>query len=386
MIFIAKRADFDLVGVMQARISPKVNTIHAELRQRVVSGVFALNEKLPTETELAAEFNCSLGTIAKAMALLSHEGLVERRTRAGTRVIANASSRPALPTEHNAYAFIYPSEQHEGIWRTVRGFQAAASQAKRRVVTLSTGSDYDKEAEYLSRLSEFAVKGAVLYPIIPTPQDQVQLSRILVNSRFPVVLADLNLPGLGCPSVMVDGFHAGHSVTRHLLQTGLRRIGFLANHSWAPSVTERQQGYLWAMEEAGQPIDPRHVLLEPSMRPNFVDPLKEPTELGLRYLEQAAKLGPDGVQAVVCANDHIASGLIRAAEQAGIRIPIDLKVIGIDGFALPLPSGLKLTSYHVPFEEIGRRAFESLDTLLTSPTTVLPVVRVRGQIIVHDSA
>ncbi|RRJ97689.1 GntR family transcriptional regulator [Opitutaceae bacterium TAV4] len=384
---------------MISRIPSKISAIHTELRQRVLGGIWKLDEKLPTETELAAEFDCSLGTVAKAMALLAHEGLVERRPRAGTRVISNAAV-PASPsgpaTDLDAFAFIYPSDQHDGIWRTVKGFQAAANKASRRVVTLSTGTDYAKEAEYLSRLSEFAVRGAVFYPLIQSPQEQVQLSNILVNSRFPIVLADLALPGLGCPSVMVDGFHAGYTATRHLLAQGLTRIGFLANHAWAPSVGERHQGYLWALEEAGLAPDPRRILLDPTMRPDFDDPLKDPTELGIRYFEQASPPPPvpaknkapgiDVLQAVVCVNDHIAAGLILAAEKLGLTIPKHLKIVGIDDSGLALPNRQRLTTYHVPFEDLGRSAFELLSNRIQNPDTVNPVTRIRGEIIARDTA
>lgn len=378
---------------MVSRTPPKVSAIHTELRQRVLDGTWKLDEKLPTETELAAEFSCSLGTVAKAMALLAHEGLVERRPRAGTRVIS-ATAAPANPTtDLDAFAFIYPSEQHEGIWRTVKGFQAAANRAGRRVVTLSTGTDYAKEAEYLSRLSEFAVRGAVIYPLIQNAQEQVQLSNILVGSRFPIVLADLNLPGLGCPSVMVDNFHAGYTATRYLIDQGLTRIGFLANHAWASSVTERHQGCLWALEETGIVPDPRRMLLDPTMRPDFDDPLKDPTELGIRYFKQASPPPPapgknnkDALEAVVCVNDHIAAGLSLAAQKLGLTIPNHLKIVGIDDSALPLPGGLRLTSYHVPFETLGEKSFELLSERIHNPDTVQPLIRVRGEILPRDTA
>lgn len=371
---------------MASKAQPKVTAIHAELRQRVLHGTWKLDEKLPTETELAAEFECSLGTVAKAMALLAHEGLVERRPRAGTRVVSNVSAPLAHAAELNSYAFIYPSEQHEAAWRTVKGFQAAANKVGRRVLTLSTGTDYEKEAEYLSRLSEFAVRGAVICPCIPTPQDQVKLSQILVGSRFPIALADLNIPGLGCPAAVIDGFHAGYTVARHLLAQGVKRLGFLANHSWAPSVADRHQGFLWALEEAGLAPAAHHVLLDPTMRPNIEDPLRDPTELGLRYLKQACRGGGDDVQAVVCADDHIAAGLVCAAGLTQRKIPSDFKLVGIGDSCLPLPSSLRLTNYHVPFEEMGRLAFELLDAHLSNPAASPQIVKVRGEIIVRDSA
>ena len=128
---------------MPAHISKKVGQIHQALKALVVERAWQPDEKLPTETELARRFDCSISTVSKAMALLAHEGLVERKARAGTRVLPvagrGAGAGDADGVELDALAFIYPSAQHEGIWRTVQGFQGAAHAQDRRVVMLTTG-------------------------------------------------------------------------------------------------------------------------------------------------------------------------------------------------------------------------------------------------------
>jgi len=129
----------------------KVTAVYSCLREEILSGKWAFGVKLPKESEIATRFDCSLGTVSKALGLLVHEGFVERRARAGTTVTYGAE----VPDESqfDSVAFIYPSEQHEGIWRTVKGFQDAARETGRRVMMLTTGLDYQKEAEYIARLS-----------------------------------------------------------------------------------------------------------------------------------------------------------------------------------------------------------------------------------------
>jgi len=243
------------------------------------------------------------------------------------------------------------------------------------------GTDYEKEIELVSRLAEFDVKAAAIYPIIPSVDIQMRLSALFVESRFPIVLTDLNLPGLGRPSVVVDNFHAGYTMTRHLLATGLSRIGFLANHSWAPSVAERYRGYLWALEEAEKRVANNDVLLEPEMLPNFDDPLRDNTQLALRYLDAC----PD-VEGVVCANDFMARGLIQAVQARGLRVPEDLKVTGIDDFSKQAEGEIPLTTYHVPFEGLGRKVFETLDALLSKRSMPELESRIRGKIEIRQSA
>jgi DNA-binding LacI/PurR family transcriptional regulator len=364
------------------RSSKKFFLIYSRFREEILAGDYAVGCKLPNETEIAQQFHCSLGTVGKALALLMHEGLVDRRARVGTTVIAKTVNSQPPVTQLDALAFIYPSEQHEGIWRTVRGFQDAAREAGRRVVMLTTGIDYQKEAEFISRLSEFDVRGAVIYPIIPTPQEQVRFSQMLVNSKFPVVLVEVNLPGLGGHCVVIDGLHAGSTMTRHMIARGAKSIGYFSNYAWAPFMRDRYQGYRWAMEEAGIPEPQGGVYLASFMHPDFNDPLAEPTEMADAFLEKAPKL-----DAVVCADDFLALGCIAAAKKRGIKVPDDMLVSGIDDHtALALSSEVSLTTYHVPFEEMGRKAFSLLDLLVSERPSSTTEMQVRGNLISRDSA
>jgi GntR family transcriptional regulator of arabinose operon len=356
----------------------KAVSIHADLQKKITTGLLKAGDRLPTTSEIAKLFGCSVGMAGKVIAMLVHEGLVEQRRGLGTRVLRNTKTGQRSGVELDAFAFVFPSKLHEGAWRVVRGFQDAAHQKSRRVVTLTIGSDYDKELELVSRLEEFDVKAAAFYPVTPTTEYHTRLATLLARSTFPIVLTDL---GLGRPSVVLDSFHAGYVMAHHLLKVGVTRIGFFANHSWHPSVSERYRGYLWALEEAGVPADATRIFLEPSMRPDFENPLQEPTRLALKYLEGA----PD-LEGVVCSNDILARGLIRAASSKGIAVPGQLKVVGLDDLGTQSVDEIPLTTYHVPFEEIGRRAFETLGAMLTNKMPAELETRIRGQLIVRDSA
>jgi len=263
----------------------------------------------------------------------------------------------------------------------VKGFQDAAKEAGRRVVMLSTGLDYQKETEFIARLSEFDVRGAVVYPIIPNPQDQVHFSQLLVDSKFPVVLAEVNLPGLGCSSVVIDGFHAGYTMTKHMIYRGAARIGFFSNFAWAPSMRDRYQGYRWALEEAGMGVPDGGVFLDTTMNPDFQNPLAEPTALAANFFAGSGKL-----DAVVCADDFLALGCIAAAQQRGWTVPGDLLVSGVDDYSVLAAShGVPLTTYRIPFEEMGRESFAMLDRILESGYTTALEHQIRGEIVIRES-
>ena len=369
---------------MQAESVKKLDQVYAEIESRLVSGKWKVGERIPTESQLAEEFGCSMGTVSKAISRLTHSyaGVLERRTRGGTRVMRDiresTSGAPSLDLD--ACAMVFPGEPHEGIWAVVRGFQQAAQAVGRRTVMLTSGPDVRKEAEIIGRLSEFDVKGAVVYPIIPEPRDQVLFAQMVLACRFPIVFADVNLPGVGCPAVIVDGFHAGYTMTRHLIDQGLRKIGFLANYAWVTSTRDRYLGYRRAMEESGIDVNDGWVRLDPAMHPNFSNPMAEPFRIARDYLR-----GCGDVEGVVCANDFLALGCLGVAKEMGISVPGRLRVVGIDNFSAAANSEPALTTYRSPHEEIGRRSFEILNAQIKGAQPQVLENQVRGEIVVRAS-
>ncbi len=63
--------------------------VKEEIRRRIVKGVWSAGDLLPNEVDLAAEFDCARATVNRAMRELAEEGLVERKRKAGTRVLAS---------------------------------------------------------------------------------------------------------------------------------------------------------------------------------------------------------------------------------------------------------------------------------------------------------
>lgn len=355
----------------------KLQAVHAELREKILSGVFQCGDRLPTTEELSKSFDCSVGMASKAIAMLVHEGLVEQRRGLGTRVLKNEVEGGVSEVDLDAFAFIYPSEKHEGIWRTVRGFQEAGQERGRRIITLTTGTDYKKEVELIGRLKEFDVKGAVVYSTIQNPDDQVYVSQVLSRSSIPVVLACINLPGMNLPAAFFDDFHASYTMTKYLLGRGCKQIGLFAS-SRAPDVC---LGYRWALREAGVEVQSELIMQQQSMHANFQEPVREPAALAEAYLKVRPQL--DGV---ICGCDFLALGIVEAAVRLGRNVPDELKVTGMGDYSVSSTAQIPLTTYHVPYETIGREAFQLLCDRVANGQVPLLEHRVTGELVVRKSA
>lgn len=366
----------------------KYDLIASELRGEILSKQWAVGGKLPTEPEIARRFECSLGTVSKALGILNHEGLIQRQARVGTTVISSSLPDNSLPerslaVELDAFAVIYPSRQHEGISRIVQGFHDAAGRANRRVLMLTTGIDFKQEVEIIDRLSEFDVRGALVYPVYSSPSEMLELSQTLIQLKVPMVLTGSVLPGLGHPTVEINGFHSGYTMTRHMIGRGVKRIGYFSNNASAPLMRERYRGYAWAMREAAIPEPENGVFLETAMHPDFNNPLAEPTLMAEGFLRKSGKL-----DAVVCGDDFLARGCIAASAKLGIRVPDDMLVSGIDDYTtVALSAGVSLTTYRIPFEEVGRKAFEVLNQIVSGGEVPHSInAEIYGEIVIRESA
>ena len=365
--------------------SVKLKTIHTALLERIEDGTWKVGELIAPARDLAKEYDCSIGMMSKALAMLVHDGLAEQRPRLGTRVIntpRNTRETAGESLQLDAFAFIQPTDLHEGGLRMMTTFQKAAARAGRRTLALSTGADFQKEMEIMRRLDEFDVQGAAMSPLLLTGEDHIQFSELILSVKFPIVLIDHCPIGVECVSVHQDCFHAGYTVTRHLLEQGARRIGFLTNNSLRLSGRNRYDGYRWAMQEAGvDPVDAL-ILLESSCHPNYEDPFAEPTELGHRYLKKTRSAK---AEAVVCSNDELAVGLLRACRSSGLKVPDDIKIAGIDNIAISGQEDTSLTTYETPYEALGILSFELLNAIVSGQPVSRRDHSLRGKLIVRSS-
>lgn len=78
----------------QKRISFQV--VRDEVKRRIESRIWPQGSLLPTETQLAEEFNCARATVNRALRELADQGFVERKRKSGTRVKKEPSKHAKL--------------------------------------------------------------------------------------------------------------------------------------------------------------------------------------------------------------------------------------------------------------------------------------------------
>ncbi|WP_320067690.1 LacI family DNA-binding transcriptional regulator [Micromonospora sp. RTGN7] len=168
-------------------------------------------------------------------------------------------------------------------------------------------------------------------------------------------LATLDLPGVtissgsevpGWPCVRIDDTAAARTATRHLLDLGHRRIAHLSGDPDELAFTthrNRRRGYQEALREAAIVPDPSL-----DLETQFT------IDGGNRATAELLSRGGDPPTAIFAACDEMAMGAMGALRDAGLRVPQDVSVIGIDDHDLSAVLGLSTVAQ--PAAELGRVA------------------------------
>lgn len=165
-----------------------------------------------------------------------------------------------------------------------------------------------------------------------------------------VLFLSIHPPDLAVPWPYVSSTnHEGASeMTRHLVSLGHRRIGFIAGHAGTRDAQERLAAYRDTLKDEGVPLDQAYM-----RQGDFT------FESGLIRGRQLLGMKPRP-SAIFASNDEMASGVIQAAYQMGLRVPDDVSVAGYDNTDSARHTAPPLTTIHVPIEEMGKTAVKML--------------------------
>ncbi len=208
--------------------------------------------------------------------------------------------------------------------------------------------------------------------ILSGPRSDNQILDELADDDFPLILHG-RLEGRGFPWVDVNNKAGGYLATNHLIGLGHRRIGFISNAplSYAGAY-ERFAGYRAALGEhdipLGQDLVQTAVFIPQSGR----------TAMG------SLLSMPDRPTAVFAASDVVAIGAMGAAQDAGLRIPEDMAIVGFDDIFLAAHICPPLTTVRVPAYGLGWTAADVLITLIEGEEEVSSVT-LETELVIRES-
>ena len=175
-------------------------------------------------------------------------------------------------------------------------------------------------------------------------------------------------------SVTLDVFEAGLLATRHLIQSGAKRIALLSTQD---ERDPRARAFKQLMEEAG--LEALFIPIVHDRRPDARAGLKA-------FFEECRALGRPLPDAIFCKNDECAIGCCRALFDLGLRVPDDVLIVGCDGLEDAEYAACPLSSVAFPLDEMCRLAWDFLQNRLQNPGIELQSVVLKPQLIVRQSS
>lgn len=186
------------------------------------------------------------------------------------------------------------------------------------------------------------------------------IEEAIEGSPLPVVLINDFTPGLKANIVHCNNKMGTTLAVRHLISKGYRKIGMLQGPDEASlDARERYQIYR-------DLLDQNNIAFEPSFFRKCDYFFEEDGYLKMMDMIQKEQKLP---RALLCFNDDIAIGAIRALKESWIRCPEDVAVIGYDGIERGKYLNPPLTTVRQPLERMGREMVQMMIALMEGRET-----------------
>ncbi len=237
-----------------------------------------------------------------------------------------------------------------------RAVEVAAQARGFQVVLGNSLRDPARERQYAEDFFDFGIRGV----IAGSSSFDLDHFTELIARGLSVVAFDLVTTGEGAEpamdSVSMDNRRAGYLATRHLIDLGHRRIGYISGATPTMSRRERLGGYRQALIEAGIELEDEMIGAGDGALGYDDTHAAEHGRAAAHGLLRVA----DPPTGLVALNDMHAVGACAAVRDQGGSVPGDVSVVGIDDITLAGLVHPPLTTVHQPIEKLSEAAVDML--------------------------
>lgn len=317
---------------------------------------------LPTLADVARLANVSTATVSRC--LNSPDQVVEETRKRVLKAISelgyapNFGAKALAAKQTNTVGAIIPTMENAVFARGIQAFQEELGRHGKTLLIASSAYQAHLEDEQVRTLVARGADALFLIGYDRSPE----LYDFLSKRAVPTLVAWSYQDGNEQPAIGFDNRAAMAELARLVISHGHRNIACIS----APIASNdrargRVEGIRQAMAEVGL-CDSEMTLIE---TPYAI----ENGEIAFR---QVMAMAPE-TTAVMCINDVLAIGALRAAREMGLNVPADVSITGFDDIEIALLAEPALTTVHVPHREMGRRAASMLIGMLQgneAPTSI----------------
>jgi DNA-binding LacI/PurR family transcriptional regulator len=303
-----------------------------------------------TIKDIAKQLNVSVATVSRALRDLPD---IHPDTKKAVLDLAaewdyqpNVLATSLVKSKTKTLGVIVPDLGYYFFSTVVKAIEEAAIAAGYSLLITQTQESYERELTNIQNLSRGQVEGI----IISLSRETMNLDHLtrLQRRGIPLVFFDRDSDEIVASKVMVDNEQSAYEAVKHLLESGCKRIAFLAGPKSVSVSNQRRLGYLRALSEAGIEEDPALIIHSDYFQDTATQQTYDLMQLNDR---------PDGILVV---SDRLALGVLVALRELKISVPEQMKIVSFNNEPICSVVSPSISSVAQPLEEIGRLAIELL--------------------------
>ena len=334
---------------------PLYEQIEENIKQQIKSGELKEGEQIGSQNELAKKYDVSVITIKKALLNLVHSGYLYTRVGKGTYVANRAEEQSKRFVDQKTIGLVLRDLKHPFFSMIVHSIEERAYELGYTILLSSSSNKIEREESQINHFINLGVDGLIIASLSLeyTATSYVQK---LHEQNFPyIMISYMHDPQYWF--VGSDNEKGGFLATEHLINQGYKKIGYVHIGSNNLLSEVRKNGYTRALIEYNIPFDARMIY---SLGKEPYDTGEDRMQLGYEFGKSFEKWD-DKPDALFFYCDSAAIGFIKYMNEAGIRIPDDIAIVGYDDIEIASLASVPLTTIKQPADRIGRTAVEVLN-------------------------
>src|SRR6204780_4075322 len=323
--------------------------------------------------DVARESGASVFTVSAVVNNKTHVGKKLRESvEAAIRKLnyrPNLIARSLAKQRTHTIGMIVPDIANPFFPMVVRGAEDAALKHGYNLLLCNSDDNLDKEERAIELLLSKRVDGILL---TKAAEDfRPSLRQMIKEVNIPFVLVMRTYPKLTKDAVITDDYQGAYEAVCHLARSGRRRIGLIGGPRKVSNAQARWEGFRGALKAEGLPYEPE-LDIEGDYR----------IEPGFRAGHALLSHRPDGIYV---ANHLMTVGLLKAAEEMGLRCPEDFGLVSFDDYPWLGVFRPRLTTVELPKHQLGIEAAELLIRRISGDRSKAAVKKLQPELRIRES-
>lgn len=327
--------------------------------------------------DIANDLGVSVVTVSKV--LRNHSDISpETRERVLKRIKElnyqpNLAARALVTGRTHLIGFVVPDLVHQFFAQVAKGMSRTLRKHAYSLILSSSEENPELEKEEIGQLLARRIDAL----IIASAQSKPDGFRRIDDEKVPYLLLDRKFSDLAANFVGIDDKKAGMLATNHLIENGCRRIAFIGGKHVSTAV-DRLEGYRATMAAHKITIHEGYVVCR-----SHSDDAADITGYKAMQTLLRRTSHPDGV---FCFNDPVATGVMQAIIDAGLRIPEDIALVGCGNVRYASALRVPLSSIDQDCELLGEHAAKIALGLIAGDDRGPKTILLEPRLIVRESS